>query len=224
MEPGPAPPSVTTEKEPRFRRCTMRADEVMTTNVVTVGPNATVKEVARLLVARGINAVPVVDPQGRLVGIVSERDLIPLETHEDPLRHALPVQNGEGNGNVPKAVEEVMSKDVIALPPDADIADLARLMLDHRIKQIPIVRGSRVVGIVTRRDVLKVLARTDSEIHLELENLLDDEVRIIGEYRAEVSGGVATLRGPVDEDGRRLVRALARSVPGVIGIRFEDPS
>jgi CBS domain-containing protein len=195
----------------------------MTKDVVTVTPDATVKAVARLLVDRAINAVPVVDVDGRLMGIVSERDLLPLETHHDPRRHAMP--NGNGSAAAPppgRTAGELMTRDVVALPPDADVADVARLMIDHRIKQIPIVEGHRVVGIVARRDLLNVLARTDTDIHLELSDLLDDEVRAIGRYRAEVVGGVVTLRGPVDTESRRLARAMAWTVPGVIGVRFAD--
>ena len=201
----------------------MRADEIMTKDVVRVTPDATVKAVARLLVDRAINAVPVVDVDGRLMGIVSERDLLPLETHHDPRRHAMP--NGNGSSTAPppgRTAGELMTRDVVALPPDADVADVARLMIDHRIKQIPVVEGHRVVGIVARRDLLNVLARTDTDIHLELSDLLDDEVRAIGRYRAEVGGGVVTLRGPVDAESRRLARAVAWTVPGVIGVRFAE--
>ena len=203
----------------------MRADEIMTKDVVTVAPGATVKDVARLLVARGINAVPVVDARGQMVGIVSERDLIPLETQEDPRRHARPLGNGDAPGAaVPHTVAEVMTRDVVALPEDADVADVARMMIGHRIKQIPIVQGDRVLGIVARRDVLKLLARADTDIHLELEDLLDEEIQAIGRYRAEVAGGVVTLRGPADSNSRRLATALARSVPGVIAVRFAEAS
>ncbi len=200
----------------------MRAAEIMTTGVVTVHPSTHVKDVAALLVARGINAAPVVDERGELVGIVSEADLVMLEARPDPLRHAIPVRDLGRKSDAPRTAGQVMTRQVIALPEDADVAEVARLMLERRIKQIPIVSGNRVVGIVSRRDILKVLARSDTDIHVELEDLLDDEIRMIGRFRAEVSDGVVTLRGPADADSRRLVELLARSVPGVIAVRFAD--
>jgi len=200
----------------------MRAAEIMTTGVVTVRPSTHVKDVAALLVARGINAAPVVDEHGELVGIVSEADLVMLEGQPDPLRHAIPAADLGGRKDAPRTAGQVMTRRVVALPEDSDVAEVARLMLERRIKQIPIVSGNRVVGIVSRRDILKVLARSDTDIHVELEDLLDDEIRMIGRFRAEVSDGVVTLRGPDDAESRRLVELLARSVPGVIAVRFAD--
>ena len=200
----------------------MRASEVMTKDVVTVRAQDSIKDVARLLVARSINAAPVVDDDGSLVGIVSESDLIRLETPPDPRRHAL--LQADGPTEAPHTVGEVMTKLVLALPEDTDMADVARLMLERRIKQIPIVAGNRVIGIVARRDILKVLARGDTDIHVELEDLLNEEIQTIGRYRAEVQGGVVTLRGPGDSDSRRLAKALARGVPGVIAVRFAEAS
>jgi len=103
---------------------------------------------------------------------------------------------------------------------DADVAEVARLMIEHRLKTIPIVRDGTVIGIVARRDVLRVLSRRDEEIHVELADLLSEEIEMIGRYRAEVAGGVVTLHGPRDRVGRRLAELLARSVPGVIEVRF----
>ncbi|HEX9234869.1 MAG TPA: BON domain-containing protein, partial [Actinomycetota bacterium] len=82
----------------------------------------------------------------------------------------------------------------------------------------------KVVGIITRRDLIRVLARSDGDIAIEVEDLLDDEALMIGKYRAHIEGGVVTLSGPTDRDSRRLVELLARSVPGVIAVRFGKAS
>jgi CBS domain-containing protein len=200
----------------------MRAREVMTTSVATVGPNATVKEAATLLVEKAVSALPVIDDLGRLVGIVSEADLIALETEPDPMSHILPAPDPVDP--VPKTVREVMTEDVIATDEEADVSLVARLMLDHGVKSIPVVMGTRLLGIVSRRDVLRVLARTDREIKVELDDRLEDAAEVVGGVRAEVRDGVVTIDGVTDDRTRHLARLLARSVRGVIDVRFDDPS
>jgi CBS domain-containing protein len=196
----------------------MRARELMSHPVVTVMPDTPVKEVAALLVSRCINAVPVIDAQGGLVGIVSEADLVSLETMPDPRRHAIPT--GNGDGPIPVTARDVMTADVVAAPGDADVAEIARTMVDRHIKQIPILSDGHVVGIVARRDLLRVLAREDEEIRAELQDLLDEELFALGRFHGEVSRGVVTLHGPGEDRGRRLASMLARSVPGVVAVRF----
>jgi CBS domain-containing protein len=198
----------------------MRIGEIMTTGVVTVRRETAIKEVASLLVERRINAVPVVEQDQRLVGIVSEGDLIRLERGPDPLQHAIPGRYR--HEPMPAIAGDVMSHKVIALQEEADVGEAARLMVERRIKQIPVVRDGRVVGIVARRDLLRVLARSDDEIQRELEELLEEEAEALGRFRADVSGGVAILRGPGERGRRRLAESIARSVPGVASVRFEE--
>lgn len=197
----------------------MRARDVMTTPVVTVSPNRTPKEVAALLVDRGISAVPVVGENGQLLGIVSEGDLLPLETTPDPRSRIIPAKRRRRE---PTTVAEVMTREVVTLPESADVAEVARLMLDRRVKRIPIMEGTRVVGIVSRRDLLRVLARSDTEIQAELEDLLDEEISTLGRFTATVSAGVVTLAGPADRSSRHLAEILSRSVAGVISVKFVD--
>jgi len=141
----------------------------MSSPVVTVPPDMRLKDVADLLVRHGISAVPVVD-DGELVGIVSEADLVPLELAPDPRAHLAPP--AQPPGGLPGMAGEAMTRAVVALPEDADTAEAGRLMLERRIRSIPVVRGRRVVGIVARRDLLEVLARSDGDIAGELEALL----------------------------------------------------
>jgi CBS domain-containing protein len=197
----------------------VRVREVMSSPVITVPPDMGLKEVAALLVRHGISAVPVVD-DGELVGIVSEADLVPLELAPDPRAHLIPP--ADRPGHLPKVAAEVMTQAVIALPEDADTAEAARLLLERRIKSIPVVKGRRVVGILARRDLLEVLARRDQDIAGELEALLAAELGAPTPYRVTVRDGSVTLIGPTDPTSRRLASLLAREVPGVVEVRFAE--
>ena len=187
----------------------MRVREIMSSPVVTVPPGMPLKEVAKVLVTRGISAVPVVDA-GELVGVISEADLVPLA----------PVP--EASQTAPRIASQAMTRGVIALPEEADVADAGRLMLQRRIKSIPVLRGRRVVGIVARRDLLEVLARSDEDITRDLEALLAAELGSPSLYRVTVRDGVVDLAGPPDPVDRRLVTLLARGVPGVLEVRLDE--
>ena len=197
----------------------MRVRDVMSSPVVCVPPDMRLKEVADLLVTRAISAVPVVD-HGELVGIVSEADLVPLELAPDPRAHLIPP--ADLPGHLPKVAGEAMTREVVALPEDADLAEAGRLMLERRIKSIPVVQGRRVVGIVARRGLLAVLARRDQDIARELEALLASELGAPSPYRATVRDGIVRLTGSADPTTRRLASLLAREVPGVVEVRFDE--
>jgi CBS domain-containing protein len=197
----------------------VRVKDVMSSPVITVSPDMRLKEVAELLVAHGISAVPVVE-DGELVGIVSEADLVPLELAPDPRAHLAPP--ADPPGDLPRVAAEAMTRAVVALHEDADAAEAGRLMLDHRIKSVPVVRGRRVVGILARRDLLEVLARHDEDIAHDLETLLASEPGAPGPYRVTVHDGIARLTGPADPTSRRLATLLARGVPGVLEVRLDE--
>jgi CBS domain-containing protein len=191
----------------------------MSSPVVTVPPDMRVKEVADLLVTRAISAVPVVD-NDELVGIVTEADLLPLELTPDPRAHLLPP--ADLPGHLPKVAGEAMTREVVALPEDADLAEAGRLMLERRIRSIPVVRGRQVVGIVARRDLLEVLARSDGDIARDLEALLAAELGAPSPYRTTVRDGIVEFTGPTDPTSRKLATLLAREVPGVVEVRFDE--
>jgi CBS domain-containing protein len=191
----------------------------MSSPVVTVPPDMPLKEVANVLVARAISAVPVVDA-GELVGILSEADLIPLELAPDPRAHLARLPDASQTPS--RVASEAMTRDVVALPEEADVADAGRLMLERRIKSIPVVRGRRVVGIVARRDLLEVLARTDEAITRDVGAVLAAELGSPSPYRVTVRDGVVNLTGPSDPVDRRLATLLARGVPGVLEVRLDE--
>jgi CBS domain-containing protein len=197
----------------------MRLEALMSAPAVTVPPGARVKDVAALLVERGFNAVPVVGDRGELLGIVSEADLVELGAHRVPRAHLRPPESRERP--VPRTAGEVMTTTVVTLPADTDAAVAARRMLDLGIKTIPVVTGGRIVGIVTRRDLLRALARGDREVGADLDHALA-AIGIADDVCADVTGGVVTLRvfrpGPVDLTCRLAV-AVANAVPGVVDVR-----
>ena len=198
----------------------MRASEVMTGPVITVPPDMELKQAAWLLVEHAIGALPVVE-DGNLVGIVSEADLVALEVAPDPRAHLAPVANPPVDPG--RLVSDVMTREVISLPADADAAQAARLLLERRKAQVPIVAGRRVVGILARRDLLRVPTREDADIEGEVGRLLAEELGEPVPLRVSVHNGVVELTGDADASARRLAALLARSVPGVVDVHVNGP-
>jgi CBS domain-containing protein len=188
----------------------MQARQIMTAPVVTVRSETTVREAATLLLDRRITAAPVLDAGGELIGIVSEGDLVIDRFGHDPRNHVRPVQD-EPPG--PQTVGEVMTTPVIALGPSADAADLAQTMLDGDVRSIPIVEGATVVGIVSRRDLLRTLIRDDDDIRAEAVDRVTDYRGQAGSWDVQVTDGAVVIVGELGDDGRAEA-ALARTVPG----------
>jgi CBS domain-containing protein len=187
----------------------MRTCDVMSSPVVSVPPDAPLKEVAATLVEHGINAVPVVGAGDRLIGIVSEADLLPLET-------------GLGRGPDPagpRTAGQVMRQSVYTLTGDTDATAAARLMLRHRLKSVPVVAGERVVGMLARRDLLRLIARSDHDIQADLEHRLTEEIEALQRLAVRVADGVVTIDAAAGPFARRLLEGLARTVPGVVEVR-----
>jgi CBS domain-containing protein len=190
----------------------MQARQIMTSPVVTVRPETTVRDAATLLLEHRITAAPVLDAEGELVGIVSEGDLVVDRFGHDPRSQLRPVED-EPPG--PRTVGDVMTTTVIALGPSADAADMAQTMLDSDIRSIPIVEGATVVGIVSRRDLLRTLIRDDDAIRADVLSRLT-LYRAAGEaYDVDVDEGAVTIYTDAGEEQRHAALALARTVPGV---------
>ena len=200
----------------------MLAREIMTEKVVTVPEGATVVEASALLVSHEITAAPVVDLDGRVVGIVSDGDLLRDRLLPDPRSHLRPA-GAEDEPDPPRGVSAVMTTPVHTLPPTADEAEFLRTMLAHRIKSVPVVDAERrVVGIVSRGDLLRGHTRSDEtlakDVRARLGELADDGKRWV----VEVADSVVTLVGPADDSDRRLAVLVASSVPGVSRVHVRD--
>jgi CBS domain-containing protein len=121
----------------------MRVGEAMTSPAITVGPSTSCKA-AGLLARHRISALPVVDDRSRLLGIVSEADLLPLENTPDPRALATPL--APRREPLPSRVDEVMTREVICVDEDTDLGLAARRMLEAGVRRLPVLRDDRVVG------------------------------------------------------------------------------
>lgn len=202
--------------EPWGNVSVMQAREVMTAPVVTASPDTPVKDVAALLVDHGISGVPIVGKAGKLMGLVSEADLMALGP--DPRARRRPTAAGPAA----TTVAEVMVRDVITATEDADVASLARLLLRENVKRVPILRGGRVVGIVSRRDLIRILARADDEIRERVTELLRSDERTERARCDSVENGIVTLSGLPEPIQRHAAVAMVQAVPGVNGIVLAD--
>lgn len=192
----------------------MKASEIMTRDVVVVHPGTTVRDAADALTARGITSAPVLDDSGHVVGIVSEGDLIRGRMPHDVRSHLRP--DTAPHADPPRLVGDVMCDTVVCMAETADTADLAELMINSHVRAVPIVDGKRLVGIVSRRDLLRTLVRDDAAVRAEVRARLAEYAGRADPWRVEVNDGVVSVQGRFAEGEQRLVDVLARSVPGVI--------
>jgi len=189
----------------------MRARDLMTAPVITVHPWTSAKEAAGLLAAHGFTALPVVDDDDRLIGIVTEADLIRGRVPADPRYVREPPETAAG-----KSVGDLMTTPVTAMSTGTDVADLCQALVDARIRAVPIVDGSAVVGIVTRGDVVRVLARDDAEIARDVKHRLEIYGGS-GRWQVDVRDGLVHITDQFDDDSdRHVAQLLALAVPGVV--------
>jgi len=208
----------------------MRVQEVMSRDVVTVTPETPLKEVARKLIELRISGMPVVGPDGAVVGVISEADVLAKERIEYQDGGAItrlihrpdPAQKAKLAARV---AGEAMTSPAITVEPYWTVPTVAQMMLEHGINRLPVVRRGRLVGIVTRADLVRAFARSDDEVADEVrEALALQEAMSFGRGPVEVrvDAGEATLTGTVRtrEDADVLTNATAR-VPGVVGVRSD---
>lgn len=191
----------------------------MTAPVITVTPETHCKDAAAVLVRHRISALPVVDANGGLVGLVSEADLLTLETTPDPRSQETPLS--ARSAPLPRLVGEVMTPEPLTVDEDSDLGRVAQQMLEANVKRFPVLRGNTLVGIVSRHDLVKVMARTDEEVAAGVRTTLTDEGLRLTDLKVEVRDGVVELIGGGDRQTLRLAEILARSVPGVLDVRID---
>jgi len=185
----------------------MLVADVMTVRLLCARAETPVKEVARRLVRNRIGGMPVVDAEGQLQGMVTESDIQPL--------------GNERAGRIVQTAADVMTRPVISLSEEDTVAEAARVLSRHRIKRAPVLREGRVVGIVTKSDLLRPYLRADGEIRLDVEEaLLDDGVSEGATVEVTVDEGIVRLAGTVrDQRQSALISKLARAVDGVVDVQ-----
>ena len=199
---------------------------VMTHEVITIGEQAPFTEMVRRMAVHKVSALPVLSDDGRLVGIVSEADLLHKEEYQDQedAWHWLETRrerSARAKASARRAAE-VMSAPVVTIDPDATVAEAARRLARHGIKRLPVVnQDGRLVGIVSRADLLRLYLRDDEAIHREiveevlLQALWIDPATVL----VKVDDGVVTLVGQVERQGLvEMIVHLTRTVPGVVDV------
>jgi CBS domain-containing protein len=196
----------------------------MTTDVTTVAPDTDLRDVAALLVQKRISGVPVVDGE-RVVGVVSERDILFKERPSSGLQRgvlAWLMDEGDLMLKIDATTAQLaMTSPPITISPERSVADAASLMLEERISRLPVVEGSRLVGIVTRHDLVRAFARADEEIWQEIDSdpLIRSYWRRPTSYDVAVAHGRVTLSGKVDtKEHARAIEAFVDRVPGVVSV------
>jgi len=206
----------------RRQRGRWRVRDVMTTEVATADRNMPYKQAAKLMTDQRVTAIPVVAKGGRVVGMVSEADL--LRKVEPRLRGSAGL-SGRARRDRAKAgartAGELMTSPAITIHPDASLSAAARLMNGHHIRRLPVVNDAGdLIGIVSRRDLMKVFLRPDEEIAAEVNDVLGQILLAdAGPVVVAVLDGVVTLDGALDEgDLIRVVAGLASEVAGVVAV------
>jgi CBS-domain-containing membrane protein len=213
----------------------MKATDVMTRNVVSIGPDASIVEAVRLMLQHGFSGLPVIDASGNLQGIVTEGDFLRRAETGTERKRSRFVEFLLGPGRLAtdyvhtsgRKVSEVMTPDVHTVTEDAPLEQVVHLMERHRIKRVPVVRGSTIVGIVTRANLMRALANLalaeqpaaagDAAIRERLLAELNKQPWApVGLIDIVVKDGVVKLLGALtDERERQAIRVAAQNIAGV---------
>jgi CBS domain-containing protein len=217
----------------------MKAKDVMTRTVVSVDPDTTVLQAARLMLQHHISGLPVVDKEGALVGVLSEGDFLRRgETHTERRRSRwLEFLMGPGRmaGDYVHShgskVSEVMTSEVKTVGEDASLEDIVQLMEKARIKRVPVMRGGKMVGIVTRSNLMHAMVslarvsppgvQSDAAIREKLlAEIKKQEWAPASSADVVVHNGVVELWGMIiDERQREALKVAAENIPGVTGVK-----
>ena len=219
----------------------MRAMDVMVRDVVTTSPDEDVDQGVELLAQHDASTLPVVDTDGNVVGMIGDLDLmrrseIGTEKHHPWWMEAMTPASklaGEFAKSHGRRVSEVMSTHIISASEDTPLGDIANLLEKHRIKRVPILRDGKLVGMVSRSNLIQALASLHDRPHDAAES--DRDIRSIlltqlgeqdwtdfGSRNVIVTDGVVHLWGlVVSEEERKALTALAEGVPGVVGVSDE---
>lgn len=219
----------------------MKAKDVMTHCVISIAPDASIAEAIARMISHEVSGMPVIDVQGRLVGMITESDFLRrAETEtEAPRRRWVELLLGAGSEAEEyarthgRSVRDVMSVNVISVAPESSLEDVVRLMEENAIKRIPVVEQGRVAGIVSRADLMSAVAARFNEPRTGTASDQTIRTRVMTEMKrqawtplhsvkANVREGVVTLQGIIyDERQRRALHVLVQNIDGVKEIRDE---
>lgn len=209
-----------------------KVGDVMTREVVSVREDEPFKDIVRIMHEHRVSGVPVLDADGKLVGIVTEADLLMAEEeHTEPkargrsllewFLHPAGMAEIEGRAEDIRA-RDIMVRDVVTVTPEVPVREAIKILLDAGVKRLPVIDGGRrVVGIVSRRDLLQPFLRADEEIAAEIrDHILLHTMWIDPDTVAvAVSRGVVRLEGEVDlKSTKEILVELAHRVDGVVGV------
>ena len=217
----------------------MKAKDIMTANVISIDPEQTVLQAARLMLQHHISGLPVVDSSGSLVGVLSEGDFLRRRETQTEHRRSRWLEFLMGPGKIAaeythshgSKVGEVMTADVRTVDEDVALEDIVELMERHRIKRVPVMRGGKMVGIVTRSNLMHAMvsmarsapavAKDDAAIREQLmAEFKKQEWAPVAMVNVVVKDGVVELWGAiVDERQRAALKVAAENTPGVKGVK-----
>lgn len=201
--------------------------DVMTAQVISVTPGTTVKDIISLLDAHAISAVPVLDPHGTLVGVVSDADLLRRQEHQDdgPGAHVSLFAGHRTRAEWDKAsgvtAADVMTSPALTVNPGSSLPHAARLLAQGGIRRLFVVHDGLMVGVVSRRDLLRCFLRADADIKADIDRdvlgrIMKANMTMV---RATVEDGVVMLTGQLEyEADVALAVRLCGSVPGVVEV------
>jgi len=194
--------------------------EVMTSPAVTVTPYSTGREALRLLEQCHVTALPVVDDDGFVVGVVSEADLLAL-IPDSPNASGRQPDPLLASATSARRVRDLMTRPAITVCVDSEVTEAVKVMRSTAIKSLPVVLNDRIVGVISRSDLVRLLAHTDDRICSEVSSRVHAEGV---SWLVDVRDALVTITGPVNDQQRQDAEALARSVNGVVDVRVRPPA
>jgi CBS domain-containing protein len=196
----------------------MLVREIMTSPAYSVPEGATLEAALQLMASAKVTGLPVVDAGGRVVGIISEADLLRADLEPDPRAHMRLAE--PPSEPLLATVSQVMTAAPHTVREDSDVAELAHTFARTSWKSVPVVRGDILLGVVSRSDVIRAMARPDAEIAAEISRILQE----IGmqTWHAEVTGGVVHISGTASDRERAAVTSIAQSVMGVRRVTSQE--
>jgi CBS domain-containing protein len=192
----------------------MRVSDIMTRSVVTTTPRTPVKDAAVVLAGHGVTLLPVVENDDRLVGVLTEADVVRGRIPPDP-RHG--AWHGTQAGPPPPAtVGDVMSSPPLTAHPHTDAAELATMMTDRGLRSVPVIDQDRLVGIITRRDLVRIIARDDALIAADVRRRLES-YSAPDRWTVHADHGAVIITDQYDDPtDHHVALVLAQAVPGVV--------